>query len=80
MMRKVARFTQRAILLLLVLEVLIAVFRYWTSDDGETRYLVLWGAIALSLILSAVYAVCFLALLVADVQAERKTNRGAGGL
>jgi hypothetical protein len=79
-MRKVARFTQRAILLLLVLEVLIAVFRYWTSDDGETRYLVLWGAIALSLILSAVYAVCFLALLVADVQAERKTNRGADGL
>ena len=76
-MRKAARVIQRMVVLLLLLDLLVGASRYWASDDGESRYLAFWGAVLLGLLLSAVYAVCFVALLAGDLRAERRINRGA---
>ena len=75
-MRRVAKVVQRTLLLLIILDLLVAVLCYALATDGESKYLSLWGGIAMAVALAVPYAVCFLLILIGDVRAERKRNTG----
>ena len=75
-MRRVVKVIQRALLLLISLDLFVGIVCYAMATDGESRYLSLLGGIAMAAALAVPYAACFLLILIGDVRAERKRNTG----